>query len=171
MRISTLPTMISRPAATRSPTTEALWRGSGRAGTAMPCLRCAPRVPRRSSGRRRFRLLLPNGAIVGGRGMLSWDGFTSFRQTRARVTRTVALRPDGRSGCMDRYEDAKLPGEMQIPSTSRTGACVTKLAIVQAGAQAKNPVAFCLPGWEAADRLQELIVRADAHFLEARHPR
>src|SRR5436190_1014555 len=50
MRISTLPTMISRPVATRSPTTEALWRGSGRVGTVTPCRWCALRVPRQGWG-------------------------------------------------------------------------------------------------------------------------
>ncbi len=46
MRISTLRTMISRPVAMRSPTTEALWRGSGRVGTVTRCRWCALRVPR-----------------------------------------------------------------------------------------------------------------------------
>jgi uncharacterized protein YndB with AHSA1/START domain len=70
----------------------------------------------------------------------------------------VELTPGERIRYTDKFEDANLPGAMQITITLRKVACGTELQIVQEGVPAVIPVEFCYLGWqESLSQLANLV--------------
>jgi len=68
-----------------------------------------------------------------------------------------------------RYGGDELLCAMPNLSASEARARFEKIATALAGADAEHSITFGLAEAEPADGLQELIARADADFLEARH--
>ena len=60
----------------------------------------------------------------------------------------VDLKSNERIRYTDRFDDPKLPGEMQITVTFRTVACGTELQIIQEGIPEIIPVEMCYLGWQ-----------------------
>lgn len=58
------------------------------------------------------------------------------------------LVPNERIRYIDRFEDANLPGDMQIEIVLKPVLCGTELSIVQSGIPAVIPVEFCTLGWQ-----------------------
>ncbi len=58
----------------------------------------------------------------------------------------------------DRFDDANLPGEMEITVKLRAVACGTEVEIVQAGIPDAIPTEFCYLGWqESLTQLAQLV--------------
>ena len=70
-----------------------------------------------------------------------------------------------------RYGDDELLCAMPNLSGGEARARFERIATALAGADAEHSVTFGLAEAEPADSLQELIARADADLLEARHSR
>jgi uncharacterized protein YndB with AHSA1/START domain len=86
-------------------------------------------------------------ARVGGVYRMSFTNFGTGK-THAFGGKYVELTPGLRLRYTDHFEDANLPGEMQVTIDLRTVACGTDLTIEQAGLPATIPVEFCYLGWQ-----------------------
>ena len=70
----------------------------------------------------------------------------------------LELVPGERIRFTDKFDDAKLPGEMVTTVTLRAVVCGTELKIVQEGSPEAIPTEFCYLGWqESLDHLARLV--------------
>ncbi len=70
----------------------------------------------------------------------------------------LELVPGERIRYTDKFDDAKLPGEMVTTVTLRAVVCGTELNIVQEGIPEAIPTEFCYLGWqESLDHLARLV--------------
>ena len=60
----------------------------------------------------------------------------------------LELVPNERIRHTDRFDDANLPGEMQVTISLKAVSCGTELAIVQEGVPAVIPAEACYLGWQ-----------------------
>jgi len=60
----------------------------------------------------------------------------------------LALVPFEKLHYTDRFDDASLPGELDVTVTLREVSCGTELTIVQAGIPEAIPVEMCYLGWQ-----------------------
>lgn len=70
----------------------------------------------------------------------------------------VELKPAELIRYTDKFEDASLPGEMQVTVTFRKVLCGTEMEIVQTGIPAMIPVEFCYLGWQESLTLLSQLV-------------
>jgi uncharacterized protein YndB with AHSA1/START domain len=86
-------------------------------------------------------------ARVGGGYKMS---FTNFRtgQSHSFGGTYVELTPHERIRYTDKFDDASLPGEMQITVTFRPVMCGTELSIVQENIPQQIPAEMCYLGWQ-----------------------
>ena len=86
-------------------------------------------------------------ARVGGRHRMSFTNFTTG-QSHAFGGEYVELVPNERLRYTDRFDDANLPGTMQVTITLTRVSCGTELGIVQEGIPDVIPVDACYLGWQ-----------------------
>jgi uncharacterized protein YndB with AHSA1/START domain len=86
-------------------------------------------------------------ARVGGGYRMSFTNF-STGHSHSFGGKYTELTPHERIRYTDKFEDPKLPGEMQVTITLRKVACGTELQIVQEGIPEAIPVEFCYVGWQ-----------------------
>src|SRR5688500_8487901 len=60
----------------------------------------------------------------------------------------LELVPAERIRYTDKFDDPKLPGEMQVTVTLRAVVCGTELSVVQEGIPEAIPVEYCYLGWQ-----------------------
>ena len=90
---------------------------------------------------------------VGGEHRMSFTNFTSGK-SHSFGGRYLELVPGERLRYTDRFDDANLPGEMQVTVTLRKVSCGTELHVVQEGVPAVIPAEMCYLGWQ--DSLTQL---------------
>lgn len=86
-------------------------------------------------------------ARVGGGYRMSFTNFGTGKSHGFGGT-YVELVPNERIRYNDRFDDANLPGEMQVEIVLKPVLCGTELSIVQSGIPAAIPVEFCTLGWQ-----------------------
>ena len=101
-------------------------------------------------------------ARVGGGYTMSFTNFGTGK-SHSFGGKYVELTPHERIRYTDRFEDPKMPDEMQISISLRKVACGTELTIVQEGLPAAIPVEFCYLGWQ--ESLSQLV-----HLVEPEIP-
>jgi uncharacterized protein YndB with AHSA1/START domain len=101
-------------------------------------------------------------ARVGGGYHMSFTNFGSGK-SHSFGAKYVELTPHDRIRYTNKFDDANLPGEMEVTVTLRAVLCGTELAIVQEGIPAAIPVEMCYLGWQ--ESLAQL-----AHIVEPQIP-
>jgi uncharacterized protein YndB with AHSA1/START domain len=71
------------------------------------------------------------------------------------------LTPGQRIRYTDKFDDASLPGEMQVTITLRQVSCGTELEIVQQGVPAVIPPEMCYLGWQESLSMLAQLVEAE----------
>jgi len=99
-------------------------------------------------------------ARVGGGYRMSFTNFCTGK-SHAFGGRYVELTPNERIRYTDKFEDASLPGEMQVAIALRKVDCGTELEIVQAGVPSVIPVENCYLGWQQSLTLLAQLVEAE----------
>ena len=76
--------------------------------------------------------------------------FTNFSTGKSHAFggKYLELVPRERIKYVDRFEDPKMPGEMQVTVTLREVICGTELNVVQEGIPSVIPVEMCYLGWQ-----------------------
>lgn len=94
---------------------------------------------------------------VGGEHRLSFRNFTTGN-SHSFGGRFLELIPGQRIRYTDRFDDANLPGEMEVTVDLRAVACGTELSITQAGVPEVIPPEMCYAGWqESLEYLARLV--------------
>jgi uncharacterized protein YndB with AHSA1/START domain len=94
---------------------------------------------------------------VGGTHRMSFTNFTSGK-SHSFGGRYLELVPNERIRYTDAFDDANLPGEMQVAVTLKKVSCGTELDIVQAGVPEVIPAEACYLGWqESLEQLAKLV--------------
>lgn len=115
------------------------------------------------------RWLPPNGftarvdyldAKVGGSHRLSFTNFTTGK-THDFGGEYLELKPNERLRYTDRFDDAGLPGEMQVTVDLKAVSCGTDLSIVQEGLPDVIPLEACYLGWQESLRNLARLVEPD----------
>ena len=99
-------------------------------------------------------------AKVGGTYKMSFTNFTTGRSHVFGGT-YVELTPHERIRYTDKFDDANLPGEMQVTVTLKKVFCGTELNIVQAGVPDAIPAEACYLGWQESLILLAKLVEAE----------
>jgi len=99
-------------------------------------------------------------AKVGGTFRMSFTNFTNG-QSHSFGGEYLELVPNERIRHTDKFEDANLPGEMQVTVTFRKVFCGTELNVVQENIPEVIPVAACYLGWQESLTLLAQLVEAD----------
>lgn len=99
-------------------------------------------------------------ARVGGQHRMSFASLTTGHAHTFGGT-YVELVPHERIRYTDRFDDANLPGEMQVTVSLRRVACGTELNVVQEGVPAVIPAEMCYLGWQESLTLLALLVEAE----------
>lgn len=86
-------------------------------------------------------------ARVGGSYRMSFTNFNTGESHSFGGTYTE-LTPHTRIRYTDRFDDANLPGEMQVTITLKAVSCGTEMTIVQEGIPAVIPTEMCYLGWQ-----------------------
>jgi uncharacterized protein YndB with AHSA1/START domain len=99
-------------------------------------------------------------AKVGGTYKMS---FTNFATGKSHVFggKYVELTPHERIRYTDKFDDANLPGEMQVTITFNKVFCGTELNIVQEGVPDVIPAEACYLGWQESLILLAKLVEAE----------
>lgn len=84
---------------------------------------------------------------AGGGYSMSFTNFGTGKSHSFKVT-FLELIPNERIRAVDVFDDANLPGEMQVTTTLRKVVCGTELEIVQTGIPDMIPVEMCYLGWQ-----------------------
>ena len=84
---------------------------------------------------------------VGGEHRMSFTNFTSGK-SHSFGGRYLELVPGERLRYTDRFDDANLPGEMQVTVKLRKVSCGTEIDIVQEGVPDVIPAEACYLGWQ-----------------------
>ena len=94
---------------------------------------------------------------VGGEHRMSFTNFTSGK-SHSFGGRYLELVPGERLRYTDRFDDANLPGEMQVTVKLRKVSCGTEIDIVQEGVPDFIPAEACYLGWqESLAQLAKLV--------------
>jgi uncharacterized protein YndB with AHSA1/START domain len=99
-------------------------------------------------------------AKVGGTFRMSFRNFTTGK-SHAFGGQYVELVPGERLRYTDKFEDANLPGEMQVTVTLRPVSVGTDLSIVQEGIPDIIPAEACYLGWQDSLRNLARLVEPD----------
>jgi uncharacterized protein YndB with AHSA1/START domain len=86
-------------------------------------------------------------AKVGGSHRMSFTNFTTGKSHSFGGT-YVELKPNERIRYTDKFDDANLPGEMQVTISLRKVAVGTELHVVQEGVPEVIPAEACYLGWQ-----------------------
>ena len=86
-------------------------------------------------------------AKVGGTFKMSFENFTNG-QSHAFGGEYLELVPGQLIRYTDKFDDANLPGEMQVTITLTPVLCGTEMTAVQTGIPAAIPVEMCYLGWQ-----------------------
>ena len=73
----------------------------------------------------------------------------------------VEIRPNALLRYTDQFDDAQLPGQMQVTVSFTEVACGTALEIVQEGIPDAIPLEFCHLGWQESLALLALLVEPE----------
>jgi uncharacterized protein YndB with AHSA1/START domain len=73
----------------------------------------------------------------------------------------VELTPHTKIRYTDKFDDPKMPGEMQVAISLNAVACGTELSIVQEGIPSAIPVEFCYLGWQESLSLLAHVVEPE----------
>lgn len=96
-------------------------------------------------------------ARVGGGHRMSFTNFGSGKSHSFGGT-YLELVPGERLRYSDKFDDANLPGEMQVTVTLKAVACGTELNVVQEGIPEVIPAEMCYLGWqESLEQLARLV--------------
>lgn len=96
-------------------------------------------------------------ARVGGTHRMSFTNFTSGHSHSFGGT-YLELVPNQRLRYTDKFDDANLPGEMQVTVTIKAVSCGVELNIVQEGIPEVIPAEMCYLGWqESLEQLARLV--------------
>jgi uncharacterized protein YndB with AHSA1/START domain len=99
-------------------------------------------------------------AKVGGRHKMSFTNFTTGKSHSFGGT-YVELRPNELICYTDKFDDANLPGEMQVTVTLKKGSCGTDVDIVQEGVPDVIPAEACYLGWQESLSLLAKLVEVE----------
>ena len=99
-------------------------------------------------------------ARVGGGHRMSFTNF-STGHTHSFGGTYVEIRPNALLRYTDQFDDAQLPGQMQVTVSFTAVACGTALEIVQEGIPDAIPLEFCHLGWQESLALLALLVEAE----------
>lgn len=99
-------------------------------------------------------------ARVGGTYRMSFTNF-STGSSHAFGGEYVELVPHERIRYRDRFDDANLPGEMEVTVSLRAVSCGTELHVVQAGVPDVIPPESCYLGWQESLTLLAQLVEAE----------
>ena len=86
-------------------------------------------------------------ARVGGTHKMSFTNFT-IGKSHSFGGRYLELKPHERIRYTDEFDDANLPGEMQVTVTLKKVSCGTEVTIVQEGVPDVIPAEACYLGWQ-----------------------
>jgi uncharacterized protein YndB with AHSA1/START domain len=96
-------------------------------------------------------------AKVGGTHEMSFTNFTTGN-SHSFCGRYLEMKPNKRIRYTDKFDDANLPGEMQVTVTLKKVSCGTELNIVQEGVPDVIPAEACYLGWqESLEQLAKLV--------------
>ncbi|HEY5896792.1 MAG TPA: SRPBCC family protein [Burkholderiales bacterium] len=96
-------------------------------------------------------------ARVGGSHRMSFTNFTTGK-SHSFGGKYLELTPNERIRYTDKFDDANLPGEMQVSVTLKKVSCGTELSVVQEGIPEVIPVEACYLGWqESLEQLAKLV--------------
>jgi uncharacterized protein YndB with AHSA1/START domain len=99
-------------------------------------------------------------AKVGGTFRMSFTNFTNGKSHSFGGT-YFELKPNELIRHSDKFDDANLPGEMQVTITLKQVSCGTELNITQEGIPAMIPVDGCYLGWQDSLTLLGKLVEAE----------
>jgi uncharacterized protein YndB with AHSA1/START domain len=99
-------------------------------------------------------------ARVGGGHRMSFTNFTTGK-SHSFGGRYLELAPNERIRYTDRFDDANLPGEMQVTVTLRKVSVGTEVNIVQEGVPEVIPAEACYLGWQESLVLLAKLVEAE----------
>jgi uncharacterized protein YndB with AHSA1/START domain len=99
-------------------------------------------------------------AKVGGGHKMSFTNFTTGKSHSFGGT-YVELKPNERIRYTDKFDDANLPGEMQVTVNLTKVSCGTELNIVQEGVPDMIPAEMCYLGWQESLLLLAKLVEAE----------
>jgi uncharacterized protein YndB with AHSA1/START domain len=99
-------------------------------------------------------------ARAGGKYRMSFTNFSSGKSHSFGGT-YLELVPNERIRHTDTFEDANLPGAMQVTITLKKVSCGTELNIVQEGIPDVIPPEACVLGWQESLALLALLVEAE----------
>jgi uncharacterized protein YndB with AHSA1/START domain len=71
------------------------------------------------------------------------------------------LVPDALIRCTDRFDDADLPGVLEVTVSLEAVSCGTEVDIAQAGIPEAIPLAMCYLGWQESLALLAALVEPD----------
>lgn len=97
---------------------------------------------------------------VGGGYRMSFTNFTTG-QTHSFAGKYVELVPNERIRYTDQFDDANLPGVMQVTVTLKPVLCGTDVQIVQEGVPEVIPAEMCYLGWQESLSLLARLVEAE----------
>jgi len=99
-------------------------------------------------------------ARVGGEHRMSFTNFTTGKSHSFGGT-YLELTPNERIRYTDKFDDANLPGEMQVTVTLKKVLCGTELNVVQEGIPDAIPAEMCYLGWQESLVLLAKLVEAE----------
>ena len=99
-------------------------------------------------------------ARAGGGYRMSFTNFSTGKSHSFGGT-YVELTPHSRIKYTDKFDDPKMPGEMQVAISLQPVACGTELSIVQEGIPSMIPVEFCYLGWQESLSLLAHVVEPE----------
>jgi uncharacterized protein YndB with AHSA1/START domain len=99
-------------------------------------------------------------AKVGGTHKMSFTNFTTGN-SHSFGGRYLELSPNERIRYTDKFDDANLPGEMQVTITLKKVSCGTELTVVQEGVPEVIPAEMCYLGWQESLVLLGKLVEAE----------
>jgi uncharacterized protein YndB with AHSA1/START domain len=102
-------------------------------------------------------------ARVGGTHKMSFTNFTTGN-SHSFGGRYLEMKPNELIRYTDKFDDANLPGEMQVTVTFKKVSCGTELTIVQEGVPDVIPAEQCTLGWQ--ESLAQLAQLADPEIRD-----
>jgi uncharacterized protein YndB with AHSA1/START domain len=102
-------------------------------------------------------------ARVGGTHQMSFTNFTTG-QSHSFGGRYVEMKPNELIRYTDKFDDANLPGEMQVSVSLKKVTCGTELTVVQEGVPDVIPAEQCYLGWQ--ESLAQLANLVDPEIRE-----
>ena len=97
---------------------------------------------------------------VGGSYKMSFTNF-STKNSHSFGGKYIELKPNELLKYTDKFDDPKMPGEMQVTVTFRKVVCGTELKIIQEGIPAGIPVEMCYLGWQQSLNMLTQLVEPD----------